>query len=206
MSRAYRYASSPLSLHQAGALASPPGHRDRMNLAPPYDVLATRFVPLHDPNPDVTPTPPPAIFKDQLAVIRSFDRGTPRYRGFRCSCPPTPGRTHSLTDKLYPDAPSWQPFVLLGGLAAGVWLRGVRGCHAPSRGLGICPAQLVPIPSPCGDPSPRPGFIESPRVTHRTHPADVPQGSRPIYARAVLDRYPSIQGWSADPIWFFVTV
>lgn len=119
MSRAYRYASSPLSLHQAGALASPPGHRDRMNLAPPYDVLATRFVPLHDPNPDVTPTPPPAIFKDQLAVIRSFDRGTPRYRGFRCSCPPTPGRTHSLTDKLYPDAPSWQPFVLLGGLAAG---------------------------------------------------------------------------------------
>lgn len=61
-SQAYRYASSPLSLHQARAVASPPGHRDRMALTPPYDELVTTLVLLHDPNPDVTPTHPPAIF------------------------------------------------------------------------------------------------------------------------------------------------
>lgn len=76
---------------------------------------------VYDPNPDVTPTHPPAVCRDLLAGIPSLDRVPPRYRGSRRSCPPIPGKTQSPADQLHPNAPSWQPCSLLGF----VWRQGI---------------------------------------------------------------------------------
>jgi hypothetical protein len=55
-----------------------------MDLTPPYDELAARFVLLHDPNRDVTSTHPLAIFRDRLAhpVSRPGNATISRFSSF----------------------------------------------------------------------------------------------------------------------------
>lgn len=122
-----------------------------MALTPPYEKLVTRLVLMHDPNPDVTPTHPPAIFRDQVAHL-ALSRGMPHSCGFRCLCPPTPGITRSPTGSVLPDNPSWQPFVLLGAVRR----RGIAAWNPWSSCASARPTvslpRLVPTPSPCGDP------------------------------------------------------
>ncbi len=73
-------------------------------------------------------------------LIPSLDRGMPRYRGSRRSCPPIPGKTQSPADQLHPNVPSWQPCSLLGfvrrqGIV--VWNPRITCASARPRGISI---------------------------------------------------------------------
>ncbi len=163
--RAYRYASSPLSLHQARAVASPPGHRDRMDLTPPYDELVARFVPC-------TIRIPMSPRRIRLRSVETFWLVSRLSTGCRHDIAVLVVRVHR-----YPEKPNHPPInsiqtprhgshaVCSGSCGGRGSLCGIRGCHAPPRDLEVSPSQLVPVSSPCGDPSPRPGVIELPQVT-----------------------------------------